>query len=144
MREPFKEGGTNISWMTKGKYLKYRGFLFVFLRFVERELVATSCRSILGGSRHREEQVDFVQLRWRLGLDLEPGEQFRAGSLKAGQVRNPGCHREKEGKVVQPKRTVVWVSGRLRGKEGNQRVSHYSSGGGTGTRAGMSLRTGHK
>lgn len=36
MKEPFREGGTRPSWMTKGKYLKYS---FLLLKFVERELV---------------------------------------------------------------------------------------------------------
>lgn len=39
MREPFREGGTKVIWMTKGKYLKYV-FLLLLLRFVEGEVVA--------------------------------------------------------------------------------------------------------
>lgn len=37
VREPFREGGTKVSWVTKGKYLKY---IFLLLRFVEGEVAA--------------------------------------------------------------------------------------------------------
>lgn len=63
------------------------------------------------------------------------GDRIRFIALRAvqgwkaevGQVGNPGCHCEREGRVTVPKRIragVVWVWGRTRGKwQGSQKVT---------------------
>lgn len=116
VREPFRERVTKVSWMTKGKYLKY----VFLLRFVEGEVAAKKQPEDIREFRAQNQANWFCPVEgggwdWIYSLEsssgLEVWKLVRLGILAVTarrKVRLRGQTRLGLG--------VIWVWGRIRGK----------------------------